>query len=87
MSKERSERLYEPAWKLLKATGRVEIEVPPAHLETIKKAIKKEKTQDLAFKVMNDFEQFRLKMQYDMERRRLVIYLVAKFGFEQKVVV
>ena len=47
-------RLYQPLWERLKIEKRVQIKADPKALKRIRKAVTKEKDQDLAWKVENE---------------------------------
>ena len=47
-------RLYQPLWERLKTEKRVQIKADPKAFKRIRKAVTKEKDQDLAWKVENE---------------------------------
>lgn len=82
--KKRKQRKYEEAWLRLKNRDTVKLRVTPLMFARVKKAIIKEKDQDLSFKVLNEIEQFRLHFEYDKQTYELAVQLKAKFGIEEK---
>lgn len=77
--------IYQPAWIRLKAKDRVRIEVEPENLHTVKRMISKRKDLDLAFKMMNT-DRYRLRFEYDVVSKVLVIELRPQYGLFDKVV-
>lgn len=77
--------VYQPAWNRLKAKDKVRIEVEPEHVNTVKRMISKRKDMDLAFKMMNE-DRHRLRFQYDVSTKILVIELRASYGIFDKVI-
>lgn len=77
--------VYQPAWIRLKAKDRVRIEVEPENLKTVKRMISKRKDMDLAFKMMNA-DRYRLRFEYDITSKVLVIELRAAIGVFDKVI-
>lgn len=75
-------RLYEPVWNELKAKGKAFLKVKPAYAATVRKAVKKEKAMDLAFKVTHDYDSWRLVICYDAEKCIMHFILKQKLGFE-----
>lgn len=82
----RQPRKYEIIWTTLKEKRKVTLEVHPAMVERVKKAVIKEKDMDLAVKLINDIEKPRLSFCYSSEKKRLVVELKMTYGLvEMKV--
>jgi len=58
-----SKRKYQVIWETLKSKGKCTVEVHPALCGRVKKAVIKEKNNDLGFKVLNDHDYFFLKVE------------------------
>lgn len=69
----RPDRMYKVVWDRIKANknNTVTLEVEPVLVARVKKAVIKEKNMDLAFKVMNDHDNFSLKIEYNKEKKQL----------------
>lgn len=63
LSKPARKRKYQIIWELIKKDGKCTLQVHPALQSRVKKAIKKEKETDLAFKILNDHDYFYLRMK------------------------
>lgn len=75
-------RQYEPVWIKLKLTNKATVRVVPALAETVRKAVKKEKNQDLGFKVTHDYDAFYLKISYDETTKLMTFELKQRLGIE-----
>lgn len=69
----REPRKYKVIWDRIKANknNAITLEVKPSLVARVKKAVIKEKNMDLAFKVLNDHDNFSLKIEYDKDKERL----------------
>lgn len=76
------QRKYQSVWERLKSKQKVTLEVMPAMVARVKKAIIKEKHKDVGFKVMNDHDNFFLDFSYAKETQRLVVKLKQTLGLE-----
>lgn len=74
-TKQAQVRKYQPVWERIKAREVVTLEVLPALVARVKKAVIKEKDMDLGFKVLNDHAKFRLIVDYSMEKKHLTFRL------------
>jgi len=79
--------VYRPIWEAIKRRDKCEVACGPQDWQRIKRAIRKKKYEDEAFKIMNSDDQFRLYAVYDEKREVLVFKLVAKIGVMDKVLV
>jgi len=79
-------RKYEEVWNILKKDGRIELEVHPKFVKTVKRMVAKEKHLDLGFKLLNENDNFILYPSYNRETKRLTFVLKATIGIEDKVV-
>lgn len=79
-------RTYEPIWQKLKQPPyKVALEVHPALVQRVKKAVSKEKYGDFGFKELNghaDEDHFYLMFDYTITSQTLVITLVNRFGID-----
>lgn len=76
----RTPRQYEPVWEKLKALGTATLRVSPAFSATVKKAVQKEKHQDLAWKATSDSDYFWLDISYDAVKEIMVFTLKRRIG-------
>lgn len=82
-------RRYESIWLRLKnsKSDSCRIVVHNIHLlERIKKGVIKEKDMDLAFKLKNETEHWRLEMEYNEQTKELVFKLVTRLGIKEKII-
>ena len=83
---ERTSR-YDAIWEKLKKDGKAVVSAHPILHARISKAVKKRKNLDLAFKVANNLDSFRLVISTDEKNPNLLIFrLKAKIGIFDKVV-
>jgi hypothetical protein len=79
-------RQYEPVWAILKRPPHtIVLEVHPALVRRVQKAVSKEKYNDLAFKELHghkDEDYFQLKFNYVLNTQQLTIVLVNRFGVD-----
>ena len=75
------ERAYAPIWKALRKKKTVTVAVlDPIFLSRLKRAVSKEKDEDVGFKLLNDIEKPRLKYEWNEEKGELKISLVSRVG-------
>lgn len=79
-------RIYEPIWRQLKVSPfKVRMEVHPSLVPRIKKAVSKEKYNDLGFKELHghrDVDTYYLKFTYDITNQILTVELLNKYGVD-----
>lgn len=75
-------RKYQRIWLLLKSKEVAVLECHPAIWPKIKRMVSKEKDEDLAFKIINDHDTFKLEFSYDEELRRGTIRIKQTINIE-----
>lgn len=79
-------RAYQTLWETIRDTPEfVTIEVHPGLINRVVKAVMKEKYNDLAFKLMNTHDSFRLEISKDREKGVVRFKLQARLGIEDIV--
>ena len=85
-SQEPNTRVYEPVWiKLKQPPYKVRLEVHPTLVQRVKKAVSKEKYNDIAFKELSghkDEDNLYLKFTYYMASQVLEIELANRYGVD-----
>lgn len=76
---------YAPIWERLKAKEIVRLHVLPDDVYTVRRMVSKIKDEDLAFKMMQEVEQYFLVFRYDEAAEVLEIRLKARYGLFEKV--
>lgn len=82
MSHVRALRKHEQIWLSIKDKGKARIRCHPYNWPTVKKAVIKEKNEDVTFKFINDHDEFRLKITYDPVKQEATFVLKQKYGLE-----
>lgn len=75
-------RKYEPIWEMVKTVRSCTAKVEPFLVARVKKAIIKEKSRDLAFKMLNDHDTFFLEFSYDGQKKQLKTMLKQTLGLQ-----
>lgn len=73
---------YRPIWIKIKKTGKATVSAHPLLFRRICKAVIKQKDLDLAFKVANDFDSFKLHIHRDVEKHQITFVLKQRIGIE-----
>lgn len=73
-------RQYEAVWIKIKLEGSATIRVTPAFEKTVRKAVKKEKWMDIAWKVIHDDDDYFLEISYDREKCIMHFILCRRIG-------
>lgn len=85
----RSLRQYETIWLAIKKSPddhcRIRINNPEL-ADRIKKGVIKEKDKDLAFKLKNDAEKWRLEIIYNEDTKEMLFKLVTRLGIMEKII-
>lgn len=69
-------REYFPAWQRVRDTGSVRLKVAPHLVARVRKAVIKEKYNDLSFKVQHEYSRHRMIIRYNAETWILSFTLV-----------
>lgn len=74
----RSLRQYEAIWIKVKETGSVRLHVHPTQAYTVRRMVKKEKDQDLAWKMENEttLRTRVMKYSYDEDKQEMTFKLI-----------
>lgn len=81
-----TKRAYQELWETIRDTEEiVKIKCHPKLIDRIVKAVMKEKLNDLAFKLVNTHDSFRLEIKRDTEKGEVSFKLKAKLGIEDVV--
>lgn len=73
---------YRPIWDRIKKNGKATVSAHPLLFRRICKAVIKQKDLDLAFKVANDFDNFKLQIHRDADKHQITFVLKQKIGIE-----
>lgn len=74
---------YAVIWDTIKKKKKCTIEVEPKLAARVKKAVIKEKYNDLGFKVLNDNDYLFLSISYDPIKKRMKFLLKQRVGLEE----
>lgn len=78
-------RKYEPIWDALKRQDTVEVQVAhPVLVRRIKKAVIKEKYNDLAFRLLNEMQEYRLEFSFNKQTGVMKLELKQLYGLSEK---
>lgn len=81
-----TKRAYQDLWETIRdKEDIIQIECHPKLMNRIIKAVMKEKLNDLAFKLLNTHDSFRLEIKKDEEKGVVSFKLKAKLGIEDIV--
>lgn len=78
-------RTYQDLWETIREKRHALVEVHPARIDRVVKAVMKEKSQDYAFKLLNTHDSFRLEIIRDRSKGVIEFKLKAKYGLEDIV--
>lgn len=73
-------RKYQPIWDKLKATGKCELAVPMPYHPRVKKAVLKEKDNDIGFKLLLGEQCKKARLEIETQGAKMVFKLIYSLG-------
>lgn len=73
-------RKYQPIWEKIKAEGKCELAAPIPYHPRIKKAVLKEKDNDLGFKVLLGEKFKRARLEIETQGVKMIFKLILSIG-------